>query len=409
MANEPHNSYLDHIQECFILLNNDGVILELNNKFEPFFSISVSNALGDIIWDILPEVASHFYRPVKQVMKLAQSKNVSGYYAVLDKRLEINIYPEKTGVSLFIRDTTKEHMLKEQVNLLDAAIQNSADSVVITNKTGKILSFNKASENLFGYSVDEAVGQNIVLLMGGAHAVHHADYMDRYIKTQESGIIGVGPRELIALDKTGKKINIELAISEFNSSDEVYFVASMRDITERKELHRQLENIAGKDPLTGLPNRQLLIDRATQAVAFAKRNKFRLAVVVIDLDGFKEVNDSHGHSAGDWVLKTLAERVSSQIRESDTLSRIGGDEFVILLPSNSSDDDLKSLIEDVLNIINEEIIYKDIKLTVGGSIGVSCFPKNGNNFEQLFNQADEAMYQSKKTGKNKVTIYSESM
>ncbi len=141
--------------------------------------------------------------------------------------------------------------------------------------------------------------------------------------------------------------------------------------------------MAGKDPLTNLPNRKLLIDRATQAVAFAKRNKLKLSIIFIDLDGFKEINDTHGHSAGDCVLKTIAERISS-----------------------NNNVNLSRLTNNLLNVINKEVTYKNIGLSVSASMGVACYPQDGEDFDQLLNHADEAMYQSKRAGKNTVTFYS---
>lgn len=177
-------------------------------------------------------------------------------------------------------------------------------------------------------------------------------------------------------------------------------VGTHADITERKLLENQLENLAHFDALTGLPNRVLFDDRLKLALAYAKREKKMLAVMFIDLDLFKEINDLHGHEVGDLVLKQVAGRLNSCIRESDTVARLGGDEFVILLPMLDAKGDAVLVANKIVKAISQPIIAVQTSLHVTSSIGIAIYPQHGVDEKLLMLNADMAMYQAKRNGKN---------
>ncbi len=173
-----------------------------------------------------------------------------------------------------------------------------------------------------------------------------------------------------------------------------------QDITDRKKSEDKIRYLATIDPLTELPNLRVAMDRISEALKRAKRNEVRMAILFIDLDGFKEVNDSHGHDAGDNVLKQIANRLISRIRESDTVARIGGDEFVVVLTEINTADNAAEVANKVIQAVSQPITFKGLQLGVGASIGIALFPTNGNDAEQLLKQADGAMYATKTSGKN---------
>ncbi len=173
-----------------------------------------------------------------------------------------------------------------------------------------------------------------------------------------------------------------------------------KDITVQKESEEKIHYLATHDPLTELPNLRVAIDRISGVLKLAKRNKVLVAIMFIDLDGFKWVNDNHGHDAGDSVLKKIASRLKSCVRESDTVARIGGDEFVILLTEIHTADDAAVIADKVIQAVSQPITFTGLQLKVGASVGIALYPTNGNNPEHLLKQADSAMYATKNSGKN---------
>lgn len=182
-------------------------------------------------------------------------------------------------------------------------------------------------------------------------------------------------------------------------------VGTHTDITARKLLEAQLENLAHFDALTSLPNRILLADRLKLSLAYAKREKKMLAVMFLDLDLFKEINDLYGHEVGDAVLKQVALRLSACVRESDTVARLGGDEFIILLPMIDAESDATIVANKILNTIAQPIIVAKVNLHVTTSIGIAMYPQHGLDEKLLTLNADIAMYQSKRNGKNQTTVF----
>jgi diguanylate cyclase (GGDEF)-like protein len=179
----------------------------------------------------------------------------------------------------------------------------------------------------------------------------------------------------------------------------------LTDITERKDFENDIQHIAQHDALTHLPNRALFNDRLQQAIATALRNKSRLALMFIDLDKFKPVNDTYGHGVGDLLLKEVALRIQDCLRESDTAARIGGDEFVVLLPAIETEQDAGTVGEKVLDALNRPFVLAGHTLEISGSIGVAVYPEHGKDEKLLVKSADIAMYHAKKNGRNNVSMY----
>lgn len=171
-------------------------------------------------------------------------------------------------------------------------------------------------------------------------------------------------------------------------------------VFERKRAEKEIRYLAGHDALTGLPNQRLFIDRVTTSLSLAKRNKGKVALLFIDLDGFKSINDTHGHDAGDEVLRLVAARYAKSVRKADTVARIGGDEFVILLTDINKDAAAEVAAEKILSAMSSPFVWQAHELRLGASIGISMYPDNGSNIEELRQQADRAMYQVKQQGKN---------
>ncbi|MBF0634364.1 MAG: sensor domain-containing diguanylate cyclase, partial [Nitrospinae bacterium] len=185
----------------------------------------------------------------------------------------------------------------------------------------------------------------------------------------------------------------------------VQYVGVFQDITDMKERQKDMSYYAHHDPLTGLPNRLLFDDRLRHAINRARRDNKKAAVIYIDLDGFKEINDTHGHSVGDMVLQGVAVRLSSSLRVEDTISRFGGDEFIILLEHTGHKRGLKIVAEKILAAVQEPFLLNGLEISVGASIGVVMFPIEVQDPETLITSADTAMYAAKQEGKNRVVFY----
>ncbi|OSM05132.1 hypothetical protein MAIT1_03283 [Magnetofaba australis IT-1] len=186
-----------------------------------------------------------------------------------------------------------------------------------------------------------------------------------------------------------------------------HYVGLFSDITSRKMAEDRLKHQAHHDPLTGLPNRLLFEDRLHQAIASAQRYGSEIALLYIDLDKFKPVNDTYGHEAGDMALRTVSKRLTSLLRASDTAARIGGDEFVALLPELHDTESVKHVARKILQSLAEPVDLGVAQAKMGASIGISFFPRHGENYESLMSAADTAMYAVKQSGRNDYCIASD--
>jgi diguanylate cyclase (GGDEF)-like protein len=210
-----------------------------------------------------------------------------------------------------------------------------------------------------------------------------------------------------SIKKDGTHIFLENSITPLRNKEGriIGFRSISRDITERKQFEQKLAEMATHDALTGLPNRILLSDRLMVGSALAQRNGHRLAVLMLDLDRFKAVNDAMGHSVGDELLKDVGQRLSSMMRKSDTISRIGGDEFVLALPQISRMDDVTKFAQRILEAFEEPFVFGGHRLQVTTSIGIAVYPEDGTDMENLLKNADSAMYLAKEQGRGIYKYY----
>jgi len=202
--------------------------------------------------------------------------------------------------------------------------------------------------------------------------------------------------------KSGEMVWELASISPIRDEEGVvtHFVSVKEDFTEIKRLQDRMDNLAHHDQLTGLPNRTLFYDRLRQAQALAKRRDKGFAIFFLDLDGFKAVNDSHGHEVGDLLLQAVARRIGECVRESDTVARMGGDEFTVLLPDLDGREAAAHIAGLILEYLARPFLLNDVACSIGVSIGISFYPQDGDDPEKLITRADAAMYRVKNAGKN---------
>jgi diguanylate cyclase (GGDEF)-like protein/PAS domain S-box-containing protein len=285
----------------------------------------------------------------------------------------------------------------KRVDLAASVFTHSREGIMITDGKGLIVEINEAFTSMTGYNRAEAIGQHPNLLRSHHHTPEFFATLWQELETN-----GHWSGEIWNRHKDGHVLAFMETISAVydaagNTSN---YVSLFTDITPLKEHQRQLEHIAHYDALTGLPNRVLLADRLQQAIAHSNRASNSLAVLYLDLDGFKAVNDSHGHNVGDELLVILAERLKSALREGDTLARIGGDEFVVVLVDLNLVEDYEPVLQRLLAAAAEPIQVNGLPLQVSASIGVTLYPQDGADPDQLMRHADQAMYLAKQAGKN---------
>jgi len=285
---------------------------------------------------------------------------------------------------------------------LRAIISHAMDGIITTREDGTIEGFNPAAERIFGYAQAELLGRNVNVLMPQSEHSSHDGYLQRYVTTRQGRIIGVRGREVSAVRKNGEVFPMELSASEMELSGQHYFIGIVRDITERKHAEEKIARLAHHDYLTDLPNRALFLDRLDQAVSRARRGRGRAAVLFLDLDGFKSVNDRHGHDAGDQLLQQVAQRLRGVVRDSDTVARIGGDEFTFVLGECDGDAAVAAVAGKVLAVLAPPVVLGAGECRIGGSIGVAVYPEDGGSADELLRRSDAAMYAAKQAGKNTV-------
>ena len=295
--------------------------------------------------------------------------------------------------------------LEKSQHQLQSIIHNAMDGIIMINDSGEIKGFNPAAEQIFGYSQMEALGKNLKMLMPEPVRSEHDGYLKRYLLTGKAQILGVRGREVTAVRKSGEQFPMELSASEMMLGGARYFVGIVRDITERKQAEEKIAHLAHYDFLTGLPNRALFMEGAEYSIHLAKRNNYKVAVLFLDLDGFKKVNDTLGHDAGDLLLQGVSKRLKETIRASDTVARVGGDEFIFVLNDIGSDENAALTANKIIAALSDPFELKGQQCHVGGSIGISLYPDDAMETEASIKQADEAMYLAKQSGKNTHKFY----
>jgi diguanylate cyclase (GGDEF)-like protein/PAS domain S-box-containing protein len=286
----------------------------------------------------------------------------------------------------------------------DAAIRLSAsvfeatmEGIMVTDTTATIISVNQAFTALTGYSTQEAVGQNARILKSGRHDAAFFAGMFAQLHTSR-----LWAGEVWSKRKDGSIYLSRLSVSAIcDETGEVSrYVGVCADITQQWEKEQRVHHLALHDGLTGLPNRLLLMERVVQLTGMAVRETRHIALMFLDLDGFKSVNDRLGHGNGDCVLKAVSTRLLGVVRPSDTVARLGGDEFVILLDNPESRDSVAMIASRVIESINVPMDFDGIAAHVGTSIGIAFFAEGIPSPDALLKSADDAMYVAKASGKN---------
>jgi len=302
---------------------------------------------------------------------------------------------------------TRSELQKSQL-LNQSIISHAMEGIILINTRGTIIAFNPAAELMFGYSQDEVVGEHVGLLMPRSDRVASDGFLQRYMRSMIARIIGTEV-EVTALRQSGKSFPMSLSVNKMAAGDDHYYIGIVSDISDRKKNEAAIKRLAHYDGNTGLPNRTLFFDRLRNSLAHAARCHQNLAVLFLDLDGFKAINDTLGHVAGDRLLKEVAIRLLKSIREADTVARFGGDEFAFILNDVENEGNAALVANKVLGRLSEPFLIDGEACNIGGSIGISMFPDDHVDMDSLIIQADTAMYAAKNNGKNHHRFFEQSM
>jgi diguanylate cyclase (GGDEF)-like protein/PAS domain S-box-containing protein len=384
------------------------ICTEWNKSAESIFGFRADEAIGHKAIELIiaPELCDELYTLYKLLLEekggqYHTDKNLTkdGHTIICEwyNTLIIESDGSVIGVTSLVQDITKRKQLEDKLTQAASVFSHAHEGIIITDASGIITDVNEAFVAITGYKHDEVIGNNPNILSSNQQSpLFYAQLWESVAKK------GHWSGEIWNQRKNHEIYPELLTISTVHDDEGRVknYVAVFTDITEIKKHQSQLEHMAHYDVLTNLPNRVLLADRLHQAVVQNKRDKKALAVAFLDLDGFKEVNDAHGHSLGDELLVSLSHRLKEALRDCDTLSRFGGDEFVAILADLENVQDFEPVIERMLKAASKPILVNDILLKVSASIGVTLYPLDNVDADQLIRHADQAMYISKQKGKN---------
>lgn len=338
-----------------------------------------------------------------ETVKLADGS--SRHFDVLKSPL-FNKDGSRSLLIIFGHDVTDLLRLMEQQKLNEQVLANSREAVMITDTNNRIVSANRAFYTLTGYTEEEVIGKTPSLFSSGRHDRNFYESMWQQLKSE-----GVWRGEISNTKKNGETYAKWLDISAVHDRRGMLsnYIAIFSDLTARTEVQHQIEFLAYHDALTKLPNRVLLQDRYKQAHAAAMRENTMLAVLFLDLDKFKQLNDTQGHEAGDQLLRLIAQRLTKSVREVDTVSRIGGDEFVILLTDLRNTQTVSSIAEKILSELSLPYSTGKVEVDSSISIGIALFPNDGQDLETLLRMSDTSMYHAKNCGGNTYRFFTTQM
>lgn len=305
---------------------------------------------------------------------------------------------------IFGHDVTDLLRLMEQQRLAEQVLANSREAVMITDTENRIVSVNRAFSTVTGYSEGEVIGKQPNMLASGRHDQNFYQSLWHQLSVE-----GIWRGEIWDKRKNGEIYPKWLDISAVHDRNGVLsnYIAIFSELTERTNSESQIEFLAYHDSLTRLPNRLLLHDRFKQTMAAAIRENSKLAVLFIDLDKFKQVNDTLGHAVGDQLLQMVAQRLEQSVREVDTVSRIGGDEFVVLLSNLQTVGTVTAVAKKILAQLSEPFTIGDNELSSSLSIGIALYPDDGQDLDTLLRMADASMYHAKNCGRNTYRFFTD--
>lgn len=410
-------SVFDNIPDLIWLKDKEGVYLACNRVFEDFFGLHEDSIIGKTDAEWHPGEPAETSR-AEDVTIIQKDEPIVvehwGTHARTGKRVFFDVIkaPVRTTGGQFIgvlgiaRDITRRKEDEEKLQLAALVYKNSSEAILITNAKNEILAVNPAFEKITGYSAAEILGKDPKVLSSGRQ--DKAFYKAMWDALQEKG---VWRGELWNRKKNGEVYAAWLTINViYNEDGSVrYYVELSDDFTEKKEAEDMIWRQANFDFLTGLPNRRMLLDRLKQEIAKIDQSGKKLALLFLDLDNFKDVNDTLGHDMGDTLLLEVARRLRDCVRQIDTVSRLGGDEFAVILTELSDLPTAEKIAQAMLYALAQPYHLDGEIAYLSASIGMTVYPDDGKEIDTLLKNADQALYAAKQGGRNRMSYFRASM
>ncbi|MEO5346535.1 MAG: EAL domain-containing protein [Magnetococcus sp. YQC-9] len=394
---------------AIIVIDANKIVHAFNPASEKVFGFGAQEVIGQNVRMLMPSPQRDEHDGyVDHYLATGERKVIGIGREVVCQRKDATRFPAElfvsemqvSGLRMFvgvINDITDRKLAEETLILARRVFESAGEAILITNPKGLITDVNPAYERITGYERAEVLGKSPNVTKSGRHDAEFYRVMWNRLLAEDKWEGEIWDRR-----KNGEIFPKWVSISAIrNAEGELnHYMAIFMDITDQKAVENKLERLAFYDALTGLPNRMFFHERLAQDIVNARRQKNKLAVMFIDLDRFKWVNDTLGHEAGDALLKEISHRLRVCVRESDTVARMGGDEFMIILTNLTSDDHVAALAQKLIASVREPVHLLGQNVYVGASVGISMFPVDSSNLETLIKHADMAMYQAKEAGRN---------
>jgi diguanylate cyclase (GGDEF)-like protein/PAS domain S-box-containing protein len=401
-----------------VIIDEKGIIQSVNDAAIQIFGYSESEMEGSNVSMLMPDP----YRTehdgyMQRYLRSGNSEALRKLRELEGQRKGGDCFPLELVTTevvhgsgrLFVgmlRDISQRKEIEQELRLAGRVMEASQESIIITDADQNICAINPAFTEITGYCADEVLGRKPNLLSSGRHDKAFYDHMWSQINTN-----GSWKGEIWDQRKNGQIYPKWMSVSAIKNDEGkvTHYVGVASDITERKLSEHRLEQLAHYDALTGLPNRMLLQDRLRHGINQCRRGDTRLALLFLDLDRFKSVNDNYGHEVGDQLLNNVADRLRSCVREGDTLARQGGDEFVVVVSDIHEPSDAGKVAEHLIVALQAPFYIDGKECFIGGSVGIAVYPDDGDDLDELARKADTAMYRAKESGGNRYSLYDQRM
>ncbi len=414
-----NQAVLQNILDGIVTIDGNGLITGFNQAAEQIFGYAAADVMGRSVTLLMPEPyrSQHEAFVRRYLITRDGSQALGRTREMIGVRRDGSTFPLEIALSeatrheqpLFIavlRDLTERRAAEENMRLAAKVFDNSVEGIVVTDASGRILRVNHAFSAITGYAEEEILGQTPAVLKSGRHGEDFYQAMWARLRAE-----GKWQGEIWNRRKNGEVYPEWLSINLLPdaSGQASHYVAIFSDISEKKEAEQRIHHLAYYDPLTELPNRTMFHGRLLQAMAEARRSQRLVALLYIDLDRFKNINDTLGHFIGDELLKEAARRLQDSVRECDTVARLGGDEFVIMLTDLTHATGIAHLAQQVLATLTAPFQLLGHEVFVTTSAGISVYPQDAESLEDMIKYADTAMYHAKEAGRNNYQFYRSEM
>jgi len=410
-----YRNVFDSAGTATVLIEEDMTISIANPEFEKLSGYSREEIEGRKKWTEFGDTED--LKRMKEYHAIRRSKEgevpTEYEFRFIDKQGNVKNIFLKTGMIpgtkrsvASLMDITErkqaEAVLRESEELLTSYLENAPEGIYMNGLEGTFLYGNRMCEEIIGYRREELIGKNLLELN-----LLSENSFDKAVQLLQANMEGkpTGPDEIELISKEGRLIPVEINTSVVQRMGQKIVLAFIRDITERKQAEEKIQQMAYHDSLTGLPNRKLFSDRSSIALTQAQRNKKEVGIAMLDLDNFKDVNDTLGHDVGDLLLKATAERLTAALRKGDTVARFGGDEFALILPDLKAVEDAIQVAQKIVDSFRKPFLIDTHQLMVTTSIGIAVYPDDGVDESTLLKNADIAMYQAKQAGRDRYHLY----